>query len=55
MAENYKDGYTTGYTSDYIQVHVQGKLPQGKMIPVVLTSYEDGKMYAKERECNEAE
>lgn len=55
VAETYKDGYTTGYTSDYIQVHVQGKLPQGKMIPVVLTSYEDGKMYAKERECNEAE
>ena len=50
VAETYKDGYTTGYTSDYIQVHVKGHLPQGKMIPVVLEQYEDGKMYAKERE-----
>ena len=55
MAETYKDGYTTGYTSDYIQVHVKGKLPQGKMIPVILESYEDGKMYAKEREVYETE
>ena len=50
VAETYKDGYTTGYTSDYIQVQVKGHLPQGKMIPVVLEQYEDGKMYAKERE-----
>ena len=42
-------------TSDYIQVHVKGKLPQGKMIPVILESYEDGKMYAKEREVYETE
>lgn len=55
VAETYKDGYTTGYTSDYIQVHVKGKLPQGKMIPVILESYEDGKMYAKEREVYETE
>ena len=55
VAETYKDGYTTGYTSDYIQVQIKGRLPHGKMIPVVLEKYEDGRMYAKEREANETE
>lgn len=50
ISENYKNSYTQGYTSDYILVKVKGKLPHGKSVPIQLVKFEDGQMYAEERQ-----